>query len=124
MIYNLIDFVYCQEMNNCIKELGNITRIQNIQLVRNICQDKGWNPEPLITMINSRDNKYYKNLFDSVVEDELNNCFQQSVIIDNDKELKPYILDDTLYYIDKTTTNIYTNNLIPIDIKMNQIRPK
>ena len=111
-------------MNNCIKELGNITRIQNIQLGRNICQDKGWNPEPLITMINSRDNKYYKNLFDSVVEDELNNCFQQSVIIDNDKELKPYILDDTLYYIDKTTTNIYTNNLIPMDIKMNQIIQK
>ena len=39
-------------------------------------------------------------------------------------ELKPHILDDTLYYIDKTTTNIYTNHLVPMDIKMNQIIQK
>ena len=57
-------------MNNCIKEFANITRIQNIQLVRSIGKDKGWNIDELITIINSRDISYYKNLFDLVVEDE------------------------------------------------------
>ena len=107
-------------MYNCIKELANITRIQNIQLVRNICKDKGWKSEELIKIINQRDIMYYKNLFDSIIEDELNKCFKQSKINHNDIELEPYILGNELYFIDKDT-NIYNKDLISIDIKLNSI---
>ena len=109
-------------MNECIKELANITRIQNIQLVRTICKDKGWDPEEMISQIvNKRNKNDYKLLFDSIVEDELNNSFKKTVLYHNDVELEPYILGDNLYYIDKKTTNIYAKDLIPIDIKLQQI---
>ena len=110
-------------MNNCIKEFANITRIQNIQLVRSIGKDKGWNIDELITIINSRDISYYKNLFDLVVEDELNKCFQKSKISTNNIELEPYILGNELYYID-ANTNIYNKDLLPLNITLNSILVK